>query len=72
MLPILKMKARQDGQVVEMKKPESDQPVDSLEIAMMDLADAIQAKDRKAAAEAFRAAMQICELEPHSEYSEEE
>ena len=70
MLPFMKIKRVDQGQIVEIRKPDKkqeDSEDDGLEVAMLDLAEALGTKDKKAAAAAFRAAFQILETEPHSE-----
>lgn len=51
------------------RKPDEDkeQDYDGLEAAMEELATHLAAKDFKAAAACFRAAMQLCDSEPHEE-----
>lgn len=46
------------------KKSEEDQ---GLESAMSDLCQALESKDYKSAAQAFKNAMDICESQPHEE-----
>lgn len=47
---------------------ELDLDYDSMESAMEDLANALATKNYKAAAEAFRAAFDLLETQPHDEY----
>lgn len=75
MLPFMKIRRVDQGQVVEVRKSDKkqeDSEDDGLEIAMLDLAEALAIKDKKAAAAAFRAAFEILELEPHDEAPHEQ
>ena len=70
MLPFLKHK--QEAAVAipvesEKRKPDHEEEYDSLHACMEELTAAVHAKDAAAAAEAFRAAFQILESEPHEE-----
>lgn len=52
---------------IERKPDEGKEEYDHLEIAMEDLCNAIHSKDYKGAAEAFRAAFELLEMQPHEE-----
>lgn len=76
-LPFLKPKAVA-GLIISHRKPDGGK-VEShsegeenqgLESCMEDLIRAIQAKDSKAAAQAFKDAFEVCESYPHDEASE--
>jgi hypothetical protein len=71
MLPFLKRnhEASSDASASEpiKRKPDEDKEHDGLETAMEELAGHLAAKNFKAAAECFRAAMQLCDAEPHEE-----
>ncbi len=49
------------------RESDSEEEFDGLSAVMEELCAASDKKDYKAMAEAFRAAMEICELEPHEE-----
>lgn len=72
MLPYLKLKKDKmnegsDSAEVEMKTSENQEDYDGLEAAMEELGGHLAAKDWKAAAECFRAAIELCESQPHEE-----
>lgn len=72
MLPFLKRKdeASASGPVDPIQKmhtTEDEQEFDPLESAMEELCAAIERKDYKAAAEAFRASFDLLEMQPHDE-----
>jgi hypothetical protein len=56
------------------RKPDAPNEMapDDLEVAMQDLLSAIESKDYRAMAAAFRAGFQILESAPHDEYQEQE
>ncbi len=56
--PADRMPRQADGQ---------DQDDYGLQVAMQDLMDALTRQDAKAACEAFKAAFQLCDLQPHEE-----
>ncbi len=76
MLPFMKIRRQDAGQMVEMRKPDEksdpkpDAPDDGLEAAMGDLSQALASKNHREAAAAFRAAFQILESQPHEESNE--
>jgi len=75
MLPFLKdLKEASVSAPVDVKKREPDEEMeyDALESAMEDFCHAEERKDYQAMAEAFRAAFEILESEPHQEYEEDE
>lgn len=72
MLPFLKrsQEASSSGPVESVTREpdyEDDSEFDSLEIAAQELLDAIDKKDVKAMATAIRAAIELCDSEPHTE-----
>ena len=75
MLPFLKdLKEASVSQPapVQKREPDEEQEYDALESAMEDFCHAEERKDYQAMAEAFRAAFEILESEPHEEYGHEE
>jgi hypothetical protein len=73
MIPFLKnQKEAGVSQPIETITRESDEgeSTDNLEFAMEDLSNALKSGDHKAAAEAFRAAFDLLEKQPHSEDGE--
>ena len=74
MLPFLKdLKEASVSAPVEVQKrePDGEKEYDALESAMEDYCHAEERKDYALMAEAFRAAFEILESEPHEEYSHE-
>ena len=72
MLPFLKRKEEvgMSGPIEKVeRKPDDDagDDLDYLEGCMSELSEALKSGDHKAAAEAFRAACQIVDTEPHEE-----
>jgi hypothetical protein len=78
MLPFLKRKdesgasAPVDPAKQMITRDEDDLDHDHLEVAMEELSHALKAEDYKAAAEAFRAAFDLLEVQPHDEYPHDE
>lgn len=74
MLPFLKKNIKPTGISMIVRSPDEgkEESMDMLETAMADLADAMEAKDSKRMAAAFRAAFEMLEMEPHEEYPHEE
>lgn len=59
--------------VIERKPDAPDERApDDIEVAMQDLLSAIESKDYRAMAAAFRAGFQMLEAAPHDEYQEQE
>lgn len=73
MLPFLKNNKNQTGLVTEIRKPDKEDSNDSegLHAAMQDFMTAMEAKDIKAMAAAFKSAFLISDAAPHEEYDEE-
>lgn len=72
MLPFLKNQKEASGgdggdQASIKRKPDEDADFDSLEVAAEEILFAIEKKDSKALATAFRAAFDMCESQPHEE-----
>lgn len=72
MLPILK---KQEASVVSSpqtirRQPDEDSEFDSLEVAAQDLCDAVHSRNYKAAAQALRAAFEMCQSEPEAQSSD--
>lgn len=72
MLPFLKKRKQDAGIAMEYRKPDDEESVDGLEVAMKDLCDAEEKKDYKAMAAAFRAAFEMLEVQPHEEAPHDE
>lgn len=72
MLPFMK-KRPSAGVIVstrpadETKQAESESYDSDLELCAQDLINAVHNKDKKAVAEALRAAHEVCDTEPHAE-----
>jgi hypothetical protein len=73
MLPFLKKKEASVSMPADVKVRESDheESYDPMESAMEDLCHAEERKDYAAMADAFRAAFELLESQPHEEYHEE-
>lgn len=76
MLPFLKPQKQQSGGVItEVRKPDgslnekSDEQDQGLIAAAEDIMKAINSKDSKQLAAAIKAAFEICDSEPNSEYA---
>lgn len=70
MLPFLKnSKEASGGSPAEpiSRKPDEESDYDMLEAAAEDLISAMHSKNVKATCEALRAAIQLCDMEPHEE-----
>lgn len=75
MLPYVKIRRPSSGVVIETRKPDvkpEDSDDSGLQAAMSDFADALDSRDTKAMASAFRAAFDMLEMQPHDEVSHEE
>lgn len=69
LLPFMKTKEGSASTPVETQKRTPDEPSGDSDLLEMAIKELFDAKTDKARAEAFRAAFQILEQEPHEEYN---